>query len=251
MPALKNLNQKTQPQDSLMKLTQILLTTAVSCLLMPNVVSADIFNVPATANIYSAGLATPVAPGGGGAGILPVQITLTPGLGTFQFQVSGNVSPNMYDGPFNLTAEGTPNYATSLNAYGGISGLIADHAFSLVGVFLTAVTPQAPPPSTLDFSPGAIGRNFLSLSPQIGQVFFIGNGVTDGNQTQTFYAPVGATRLYLGFGDGYYFQGNIGEYQNNSGSLNASVTAVPEPASAALILAGVALMVAVRGRNKR
>jgi hypothetical protein len=235
-----------------MKLPQILLATAVSCLLMPNIVSASVIIVPATDNIYSAGLSTPVAPGGGGAGTLPVQITVTPGLGTFQFQyLSGTVSPNEYLGPFNLDGEGTPDWTTSLNSYGGISGFISDQAFPLVGVFLTAATPQAPPPPTLDFSSGAIGRNFLSLSPQIGQVFLIGDGVTGGNQPQTFYAPAGATRLYLGFGDAYQFQGDIGQYQDNVGSLTVGVTAVPEPASAVLILAGSALMAAVRCRNKR
>ena len=232
-----------------MKLTQTLLTIAVPCLLISNVVLANTVNVTATANIFSAGLLTPVAPGGGGTGILPVQVSLTPGLGTLQFQVSGDVSPNFSQ--FDLHGEGTPNYITILNSYGGISGFKADKAFPFVGVFLTATTPQAPAPSTLDFSAGAIGRNFLSLSPQIGQVFFIGDGVTDGNQIQTFYAPAGATSLYLGFGDAYLFQGDIGQYQDNVGSLNVVVTAVPEPTTVALMLVGSALMIAGRCRKTR
>jgi len=234
-----------------MKLTRILLTTAVSCLLIPNSVSAsNIYVVPATANIFSAGLSTPMAPGGGGAGTLPVQIAVTPGLGIFQFQyVSGSVSPN--DGQFSLDGDGTPQYPTDINPYGGVSGFISDQAFPLVGVFLPSATPQPPPPPTLDFSAGAIGRNFLSLSPLIGQVFLIGDGVTDANQTRTYYAPAGATELYLGFGDAYYFEGDAGQYQDNVGSLNIAVTAVPEPAPTTLLLAGSALMAAIRCRNKR
>jgi len=221
-----------------MKLTRILLTTAVSCLLIPNSVSAsNIYVVPATANIFSAGLSTPMAPGGGGAGTLPVQIAVTPGLGIFQFQyVSGSVSPN--DGQFSLDGDGTPQYPTDINPYGGVSGF-------------TSANPQPPPPPTLDFSAGAIGRNFLSLSPLIGQVFLIGDGVTDANQTRTYYAPAGATELYLGFGDAYYFEGDAGQYQDNVGSLNIAVTAVPEPAPTTLLLAGSALMAAIRCRNKR
>jgi hypothetical protein len=35
--------------------------------------------VPATANIFSAGLSAPIAPAGGGAGTLPICLELTPG----------------------------------------------------------------------------------------------------------------------------------------------------------------------------
>ncbi len=234
-----------------MKTTQILPIVAASGLLLLNNASADIFNVPATANIFSAGLSTPVAPGGGGAGILPVQITLNPGLGTFQFQVSGNVSPN--DGQFSLGGDGTPDMPSNINPYGGISGFLCDQGFPLVGVFLTAATPQAPPPPTLNFTSAGLGIGFLSLSPQIGQIFFIGDGLTGtgSGQTQIFYAPAGATRLYLGFADAVWEQGDPGQYSDNVGSLNANVTVVPEPTSVALILAGSALLVAIRCRNKR
>jgi hypothetical protein len=234
-----------------MKTTQILSIIATSCLLMFNDASADIFNVPATANIFSAGLSTPVAPSGGGAGILPVQITLNPGLGTFQFQVSGNVSPN--DGQFSLGGDGTHGMNSNIDPCGGISGFLCVRGFPLVGVFLTAATPQAPPPPTLNFTSAGLGIDFLSLSPQIGQLFFIGDGLTgtDSGQTQTFYAPAGATRLYLGFADAVWEQGAPGQYSDNVGSLNVSVTAVPEPTSVALILAGSVLMATVRCRNKR
>jgi len=237
-----------------MKLTQSIILMAISCVLTSNVntASAQVYTVPATDNIFSAGLSTPVAPGGGGAGTLPAQITLSSGQNAFQFQVSGTDTPNINDPSLaNLTAEGTSSWPTDLNPVGGISGYMGDYAFPLVGVFLSVTPAQAPPPPTLNFSAGAIGRNFLSLSPAIGQVFFIGNGLTDSNQAQTFYAPAGATLLFLGLPDGYDFAGDPGQYQDNAGSLNVSVNAVPEPAPIILLLAGSVTMAAIRYRNKR
>jgi Ca2+-binding RTX toxin-like protein len=68
------------------------------------------------------------------------------------------------------------------------------------------------------------GTSFSSLSPQLGQVFFIGDGLT-GNGTgsrQSFIAPLGATRLYLGIPDGEFLRGVPGQYQDNGGSFAVS-----------------------------
>jgi len=108
-----------------MKPIQILLSAATACLLTPGIVTADVVSVFSADNLYSAGLTSPVAPGGG-AGVIPLQIDLTPGLGTFQFQyLSGTVSPNQFDGPFNLDGNGAPTYSTAINPYGGLSGFIS------------------------------------------------------------------------------------------------------------------------------
>ena len=85
------------------------------------------------------------------------------------------------------------------------------------------------PPSTLNFTPSALGKNFVSLSPEIGQVFFIGDGVTSDNKAQTFIAPTGATRLFLGIPDGFGFDGAPGAYDDNDGAFVVNVTSVPEP----------------------
>jgi hypothetical protein len=112
---------------------------------------------------------------------------------------------------------------TTINSYGGISGYAGDYGFPLAGVFLSSSEPQFPPPATLVFSTNSVGGNFTSLFPAIGQVFFIGDGKTDGNITQTFYAPSGATRLYLGFPDSPDFAGDPGNYFDNYGSLSIQV----------------------------
>ena len=54
---------------------------------------------------------------------------------------------------------------------------------------------RAPQPG----STTGLGRNFLTLTPGLGQIFYIGNGVTTSVAVfQEFIAPVGATRLFLG-----------------------------------------------------
>jgi hypothetical protein len=70
-----------------------------------------------------------------------------------------------------------------------------------------------------------LGEAFATLAPAIGQVFFVGDGLT-GTATgtaQQFRAPAGATRLYLGFADGYRFVGAPGYYGDDSGRMSLVV----------------------------
>ena len=141
---------------------------------------------------------------------------------------------------------------SNLTALGGISGYIGPQG-PLTGVFLSDAIPTSGAPGTLDFSPGGIGINFATLSPLLGQVFYIGDGVTSMGAFQTFIAPVGATRLFLGIPDGFGFVGAPGAYDDNDGSYRVvigvnEVPTIPEPATLALLLAGL-LLVRFRGRN--
>lgn len=133
----------------------------------------------------------------------------------------------------------------NVNSYGGVSGYLGT-GLALTGGFLTDATPQAPAPSTIDFTSSGLGRNFLTLAPQIGQLFFIGDGVTDGGQTQTFTIPSGATQLYLGVPDCLNAAGDPGFYSDDTGSLSVTALQVPEPASAALVRMGALVLFALR-----
>jgi MYXO-CTERM domain-containing protein len=107
---------------------------------------------------------------------------------------------------------------------------------SLLGVFVGAEQPdQSPTPPLLDFQSSAIGLDFVTLSPGLKQVFFIGDGLTSGGLQQSFIVPDGATRLYLGTMDGFGWTGN-------NGAFAVDVSVVPEPASWALALAGLAVV---------
>jgi hypothetical protein len=144
--------------------------------------------------------------------------------------------------------------SSNLNALDGISGYIGPQG-PLAGVFLDDSVPSiGPPPATLDFSPGGLGINFTSLSPALRQVFYIGDGVDSMGDFQTFIAPAGATRLFLGIPDGFAFGGNPGAYDDNDGAYLVRIGVneepdVPEPAS--ILLAGLGSMaLGVFGRRR-
>jgi hypothetical protein len=124
-----------------------------------------------------------------------------------------------------------------------------------------SIPSSGPAPATLNFSnsgSGALGINFTTLSPQLRQIFYIGDGVTSSGVFQTFIAPGGTTRLFLGIPDGFGFGGAPGAYDDNDGSYRVNIginqiPTIPEPGSHALMLAGLGLLAFVarrRGRSK-
>ena len=173
--------------------------------------------VPAQANIFGAGRGTPPDPGGGGGGVLPPSVPLSGGGGrivTFP-KVVGRVNPISWTDDWNGPA-GDRVGPTDVVSYRGISGLVHKrNGMFLAGVFLTDTRPSGPAPPRLDFT----GREgFSVLAPRIAQTFLIGSG-----KGHAFRAPPGATRLLLGFADGFLYQGLPGWYDNNAGGLRATV----------------------------
>lgn len=177
-------------------------------------------------NIFDAGLSSATQ-----GGILPPSISVT-GL-------AGKVMrfPKVH-GTFNTAADfsgpdgpHTPGRSCDLTSVGGISGYLnGNNTPALVGVFLGAAQP-ASPPARLDFSASQIGENFSSLAPALGQVFFIGDGLTNSGVSQQFTIPAGAEKLYFGYPDG-----NTGElyhgpplgWGDNSGSISLRATIAPD-----------------------
>jgi Flp pilus assembly protein TadG len=86
---------------------------------------------------------------------------------------------------------------------------------SVVGVFLDDNVPSGTTPANLDFTTPA-SRDFTTLSPQLRQMFFLGDGLTSTGVQQKFIVPPGATRLFIGKMDGY-------EWNNNSGSSTVTI----------------------------
>lgn len=146
------------------------------------------------ANIFGAGLASPPDLGGGDPGTAPVELFLPPGVGravrvldnagSIQFSATGDpVSP---DG--SLTAE------TAWGDWANLSGPVTTRYGALFGVFLDAGAPSlAPSPIECDEGP--------SLTPVQGQIFCIGDGLSETGESQTILAPDSSTRLFLGFAD--------------------------------------------------
>jgi hypothetical protein len=137
-----------------------------------------------------------------------------------------------------------PDGATWINSYNHWTG--AEHGISditapidsLLGVFLAANPPNPSAPGGLDFS-SAASRDYLSLSPVLQQVFFMGDGLTSGNLAQTIIAPTGATQLYLGTMDGY-------SWNNNVGGFCVSLNPVPLPTTMLLLAPGLVGLVGLK-----
>lgn len=170
--------------------------------------------------------------------------TLVAGISIFggaslQFEASDSVSYNssQYNGP-------DGGFVFSRGSANGISGYTVT-ANSLLGVFLGPDRPDlSAPPASLDFSTES-SRLYVSLSPALRQVFFIGDGLGAGGVRQTVIAPTGATRLFLGMADGTEWNNNGGSFSVTVSALPAS-TAVPEPGAGLAVFLGTAVLMCIR-----
>ncbi len=174
--------------------------------------------VSAQANIFGAGRDdVPPSPGGGGSGVKPTAWELPKGSDRVVTvaRVTGQVTPIVGNAGSN-GPEGDGVGATDVYSWHGISGIVhRRNGMFLVGVFLGADPPGNDAPRRLNFTKR---EDFKSLAPRIGQTFFIGDG-----RGRSYAVPAEASRLYLGFADGYYYTGNPGWYGNNDGKLTATV----------------------------
>lgn len=197
-------------------LCAMFVTVAVSA---TPVLAASRVSVSALCNIYGAGHATAPNPGGAGAGNLPLLVSLPPGARAVRF--TGAAGSVLYCGTCG-PASGADGalFGFSLDSFGGISGIVSStRARHLSGVFLGDDEPVDPAPVRLVFNDYA----FASLSPQLRQGFYIGDGLTGtgSGATQVFVPPAGATRLFLGFYDSASTL--PGWYDDNSGAIDISV----------------------------
>jgi hypothetical protein len=133
------------------------------------------------------------------------------------FQVSGQIA---YDDNLEIftgadgQADNTPSHI--LGSVHGLSNITAP-INSLVAVFLddTPFGLRSAAPAALDFSTEE-SRNFKTLSPKLGQIFFVGDGKDANGLLQAFVVPAGTTRLYLAIMDQY-------EWANNQGQLSGNI----------------------------
>lgn len=182
--------------------------------------------VAGTANIFGAGHAEPPAPGGGGGGTLPVVYYLPSGTDRIvRFSnISGVVS--CCGDPPTVGPEGI-EASSDVGSWGGIAGIVHNNRrLFLAGVFLDDSEPMDPAPARLDCTLD----DFLVLAAELRQTFFIGDGLTGTGEgeVQSFVAPPGATRLYLGFADALDFYGLPGWYHDNLGELTIGSISVEE-----------------------
>ena len=160
-----------------------------------------------------------------------------------QFTVSGRTAFGPGAGSDN-NADG--DYGYDMTNYGdGISAPKRVRVNALVGLFLSDDSPTGgPTPAQLDF---AYLLDFASLAPGLGQIFYIGDGLTSyagsagpAGVRQDFTVPKGATRLFLATSHGF-------GWFNNSGSFNVEIgpddaVPVPTPGSMSLVLAALGIL---------
>ena len=222
-----------------------------------NPVQAAQLNISGNSNIFGAGKISAPAPGGGTGGQLPPLfnfaaaagqvLTFSNISGTINYSASPATSSNgIGDGRAFLSG-------TNISSYGGISGIRNNKAIAfLVGVFLNDSAPTGSGPSALDFTNNT---SFAELSPLLNQTFFIGDGLTGSGlgSIQRFLVPDQATRLFLGFADGFNVQGLAGYYNDNTGSLvaNFDIQSAAEPVPEPCTILGTLAFAAWGVSNKR
>ncbi len=132
---------------------------------------------------------------------------------TLTFNVTGSVNNDPF--PSGLTPDGGVFISHSNLAENGISNITAP-INSLVGVFLGDENPSlTPAPNEINFQ-----NDYTTFTPELKQVFFIGDGRNNDGKIQTIVVPQKAARLFLGTMDGF-------GWANNFGSFDVSITSSP------------------------
>ena len=174
------------PQEAAMKASPGLMTVLQAVLALASAgpllaQSSQTLSVSAHMDIWQSG-----GYSDGSGGVAPAAYTFpaAPGQTLTFSSVTGTWSCGNGATPYGPDGTNTGNCyfgAYTFNPTGPFSGLdTTDFVGPLVGMFLEDTLPTSAPPTLRfywsDNSQGGIRINFTTLSPQIGQVFFIGDG---------------------------------------------------------------------------
>ena len=86
---------------------------------------------------------------------------------------------------------------------------------AVMAVFMNDNAPSSgSTPANLDFGTAA-QRDYVSISPQLKQVFFIGDGKRSDGTAQSIIVPQGATRVFFGMMDAWQWNDNTGNFKMN------------------------------------
>jgi Flp pilus assembly protein TadG len=97
------------------------------------------------------------------------------------------------------------------DAFNGIANTRAPIG-SVIASFASDAAPTATAaPACLDFG-SAAQRDYTQLSPQLKQVFYVGDGERSNGVRQTIVIPAGATRVFVGMMDAWQWNDNVGTF---------------------------------------
>lgn len=172
-----------------------------------------------TADIYLAGQPKSSSKVDPSLGVVPNRIKVSSGAHTVSFpSVTGKIGcctdPKDVHGPDG--DNGKDFSGTDISAFNGISGVkYPGQTLFLVGVFLGDTPPKQA--GQVDLSNA---NKTLVQAPELGQVFFVGDGHTDQGKLQKIVIPSGAKSMYVGFADASGFSGQPSSYNDNPGKLD-------------------------------
>jgi hypothetical protein len=177
--------------------------------------SAQAVTVLGTDDIFAAGLSSvpPSDPAGTGGGTLPSSVAVFAGeqlLITASGEVFccvGRSTPGTGPAGFAPNPFGGPGGSTITNSTGN----------SMVGTYTDPI--------------GAFSLAAVFNAPGVNTPFKVGDSLL-------VTVPNGVTLIYFGLPDASGFNGPSGFYQDNSGSFDVTVTAVPEPSTWAMMILG-------------
>ena len=178
-------------------------------------------SVDARSNPWYSGMAAP--PVGSGQPPRKMVLTVYPGQ-ILRLVSTGGVqdsAPEAAMGPDGDLAK-MSTHALTRN---GMSNITAPET-SVIAAFLGPDAPNltAAPPN-LNFSTAA-ARDYVSISPQLKQIFFTGNGQRSNGDYQTIVVPLGATRCFVGVMEGSGYDSNLGGYTTYAASRTTKLLLV-------------------------
>ena len=128
---------------------------------------------------------------------------------TLVFKVRGLITYDRSVAAVNANGKILQTVSHQKGSYLGKSNITAPYC-ALLGVFLGDADPtNSAPPAALDFSTPA-ARDYLNMTPVLGQIFFIGTGMTSNGINHKVTVPSGAKRLFLGVMDSHQWNNNLG-----------------------------------------
>jgi hypothetical protein len=162
----------------------------------------------------------------GGAGIPPIAINVA-GYRRFYLQKTDGLITNMFEGDSTIycNANGSGKMktwgTTTINAFKGFSGIYhLKKSMFLVGVFVSDGVVPEETPVTINFTDREERGDW---TPDLNQMFYIGEGKTSKGEDIHLKIPEYANKLLIGFADGLKNYPISRNYSDNKGTIKGTI----------------------------